>query len=88
MATGSGSLNAGTVIKIGYREAMSSDDAISLACKGLWEAADADSATGGPDALRGIYPIVATITSNGWQRVTDDRLATVFEEIATEVRAR
>ena len=88
VATGSGSLHAGTVIKIGYREAMSSDEAIALACKGLWEAADADSATGGPDALRGIYPIVATITSLGWQRVNDDRLATVFEEIATEVRAR
>jgi proteasome beta subunit len=88
VATGSGSLHAGTVIKIGYREAMSSDDAIALACKGLWEAADADSATGGPDALRGIYPIVATITSLGWQRVSDERLAAVFEEIATEVRAR
>ena len=88
VATGSGSLHAGTVIKIGYRDAMSSDDAIALACKGLWEAADADSATGGPDALRGIYPIVATITSLGWQRVSDERLATVFEEIATEVRAR
>ena len=87
-ATGSGSLHAGTVIKIGYRESMSADDAIALACKGLWEAADADSATGGPDALRGIYPIVATITSLGWERVNDDRLATVFEEIATEVRAR
>ncbi len=88
VATGSGSLHAGTVIKIGYRESMSDDDAVALACKGLWEAADADSATGGPDALRGIYPIVATITAAGWQRVTDDRLATVFEQIASEVRAR
>src|SRR3954468_13096128 len=88
VATGSGSLHAGTVIKIGYREAMSAEDAVTLACKGLWEAADADSATGGPDALRGIYPIVATITAEGWQRLNDDRLATVFEQIATEVRAR
>jgi proteasome beta subunit len=88
VATGSGSLHAGTVIKIGYREAMTSDEAVELACKGLWEAADADSATGGPDALRGIYPIVATITAEGWQRLNDDRLATVFEAIATEVRAR
>ncbi len=88
VATGSGSLHAGTVIKIGYRDSMTADDAVALACKGLWEAADADSATGGPDALRGIYPIVATITAAGWQRVTDDRLATVFEEIASEVRAR
>jgi proteasome beta subunit len=88
VATGSGSLHAGTVIKIVYREAMTSDEAVELACKGLWEAADADSATGGPDALRGIYPIVATITAEGWQRLNDDRLATVFEAIATEVRAR
>jgi proteasome beta subunit len=88
VATGSGSLHAGTVIKIGYRESMTADDAVALACKGLWEAADADSATGGPDALRGIYPIVATITAAGWLRVTDDRLASVFEQIATEVRAR
>ena len=51
-------------------------------------ASDADSATGGPDALRGIYPIVATITAEGWQRVSDEHLASVFEEIATEVRAR
>ena len=88
VATGSGSLHAGTVIKIGYRESMSSDEAIALACRGLWEAADADSATGGPDALRGIYPIVASISSGGWLRVGDDRLVTVFEGIASEVRAR
>src|SRR5215204_3384713 len=49
VATGSGSLHAGTVIKVGYRTGLSRDDAIDLAVRGLWEAADADSATGGPD---------------------------------------
>ncbi len=88
VATGSGSLHAGTVIKVGYRTDMSSDDAIDLAVRSLWEAADADSATGGPDALRGIYPIVATVTADGWQPVGDDDLATRFERIASEVRAR
>jgi proteasome beta subunit len=47
VATGSGSLHAGTVVKVGWRPAMSRDEAVTLACKGLWEAADADSATGG-----------------------------------------
>ena len=75
VATGSGSLHAGTVIKVGYRDRLDRDDAVDLACTGLWEAADADSATGGPDALRGIYPVVATITADGWQRVDDDELA-------------
>jgi proteasome beta subunit len=88
VATGSGSLHAGTVIKVGYRTDMTTDDAIDLAVRSLWEAADADSATGGPDALRGIYPIVATVTSDGWQPVDDADLAARFERIADEVQAR
>jgi proteasome beta subunit len=88
VATGSGSLHAGTVIKVGYRAAMTRDDAINLAVRSLWEAADADSATGGPDALRGIYPIVATVTADGWQPVDDDDLAPRFREIADEVLVR
>ena len=75
VATGSGSLHAGTVIKVGCRDGLDRDAAVALACRSLWEAADADSATGGPDALRGIYPVVATITADGWQRLDDDELA-------------
>jgi proteasome beta subunit len=88
VATGSGSLHAGTVIKVGYRSGLDRDDAINLAVRSLWEAADADSATGGPDALRGIYPIVATVSAEGWEPVGDDDLAPRFEAIASEVRAR
>ena len=88
VATGSGSLHAGTVIKVGYRSDMVRDEAITLACRSLWEAADADSATGGPDALRGIYPTVATVTAAGWERVGDDELASRYETIADEVRSR
>ncbi len=88
VATGSGSLHAGTVIKVGYRSGLSRDDAINLAVRSLWEAADADSATGGPDALRGIYPIVATVTGDGWRPIGDDDLAPRFESIAAEVRGR
>lgn len=88
VATGSGSLHAGTVVKVGYRPDLTRDDAVDLACTSLWEAADADSATGGPDALRGIYPVVATITAEGWQRLDDAELATRYQQIAAEVRAR
>jgi len=88
VATGSGSLHAGTVIKVGFRTSMTGDDAIDLAVRSLWEAADADSATGGADALRGIYPIVATVTADGWVPIGDDDLATRFESIASEMRAR
>ena len=88
VTTGSGSLHAGTVIKIAHRPQLSHDDAVNLACRALWEAADADSATGGPDALRGIYPVVATITSDGWQRLADDDLSTRYTTIASEMRSR
>jgi proteasome beta subunit len=86
VATGSGSLHAGTVIKLGYREGIDRDTAVDLACRALWEAADADSATGGPDALRGIYPIIATITADGFWRVDDDELAQRYRDIADRVR--
>jgi len=88
VATGSGSLHAGTVVKIGFREGLTRDEAITLACRALWEAADADSATGGPDSLRGIYPTVATIDADGFVRVDDDELAARYQTIADEVRAR
>jgi proteasome beta subunit len=88
VATGSGSLHAGTVIKVGFRDDLGRDEAVSLACRSLWEAADADSATGGPDALRGIYPVVATITERGWERLSDSELADRYTQIATEMRDR
>ncbi len=85
VATGSGSLHAGTVIKVGFRDGMSRDEAIDLCVKALWVAADNDSATGGPDPLRGIYPVVATITAEGFEPVTDAELAERFARIAAEV---
>ncbi|MEO1059663.1 MAG: proteasome subunit beta [Actinomycetota bacterium] len=88
VTTGSGSLHAGTVIKVGFRPDMSADDAVDLVARSLWEAADADSATGGPDALRGIYPVVATVDAQGWTRLADDDLASRFDAIIEEVRNR
>ncbi len=82
VATGSGSLHAGTVIKVAYRPDMDRTEAVALAARSLWEAADADSATGGPDALRRIYPVVATVTAEGWQRLGDTELAEIYAEIA------
>jgi proteasome beta subunit len=86
VATGSGSLHAGTVIKLGYAADLDRDAAIGLVCRALWEAADADSATGGPDALRGIYPIVAEVTASGFSRVPDAELAEKYEAIADAVK--
>jgi proteasome beta subunit len=85
---GSGGMHAGTVVKVGWKREMSASEAIELACRSLWEAAEADSATGGPDVLRGVYPIMATITSEGWIKANDDVLSEIFARIAQEVRTR
>lgn len=88
VSTGSGSLHAGTVIKVGFSTGLDRDAAVNLAARSLWEAADADSATGGPDVLRGIYPVIATIDADGWERLNDDDLATRYSAIIQEVSDR
>lgn len=88
VATGSGQVLAGTVLRVGWRSNLTRELAIDLAARALWEASDADAATGGPDVLRGIYPIVASIDANGWSRVPDDSLASTYDTIMREVRAR
>jgi len=77
-STGSGSLHASTVIKLGFREGLSREEALDLAINALFTAADEDSATGGPDVVRGIYPTMATITSDGFERVTEAEVAERF----------
>jgi len=67
-------LHAGTVVKLGFRDGLAEAEAIDLVLRALYEAADEDSATGGPDLLRGIFPVVATISSAGFERVADDVL--------------
>ncbi len=87
-ATGSGSLHAGTVIKLGYRDGLDRSEVVDLALSALFEAADEDSATGGPDPLRGIYPLVATITAAGFEQLSDAEIAERFEGLTDALRAR
>ena len=85
---GSGGMHAGTVVKVGWKSDLTSNDAVRLAARSLWEAADADSATGGPDALRNVYPIVAVIDANGWRSIPDEELRDIYVAISEEVRSR
>ncbi|MDQ1396543.1 MAG: proteasome beta subunit [Acidimicrobiaceae bacterium] len=80
-ADGSGGRDARTTVKLGWSEGMDRNSTIELAVQGLYEAADEDSATGGPDAVRGIYPTVATITAAGFERVAEDEVAERFAAV-------
>jgi proteasome beta subunit len=86
-ATGSGGRDARTTIKLGYRIGMSRDEAVELAIQALYEAADEDSATGGPDLVRGIYPLVATVSAEGYETVPDDDVAQLFATLIERRRA-
>ncbi len=88
-ATGSGSLHATTVIKLRHHDALDLDGAVDVVVEALFQAADEDSATGGPDPVRGIYPIVASITADGFERLDDqrvsDRTAVLLERLGGSV---
>lgn len=73
--TGSGGNEARAFLKGAWREGLSESDAIGVALEALIAAAEEDSATGGPDPKRGIYPNVVTVTGQGYREVEDEELA-------------
>lgn len=74
-ANGSGGVHARNWIKAQWREGMSRDDALDLALRALFAAADEDAATGGPDIVRRIFPTVAVIDADGYRGIADDEVA-------------
>ena len=83
--TGSGSLHAGAVVKMGYRPDLTREQVIDLVISALFEAADEDSATGGPDLVRAIYPSVATITAGGFEVVEEAEVAQRFRGLVDQL---
>ena len=86
-ATGSGGRDARTTVKLGYREGLSRDDAVELAVNALYEAADEDSATGGPDLVRGIFPLVAVVTEDGYVQLDEAEVAERFAAVIDRKRS-
>jgi proteasome beta subunit len=84
-ADGSGGRDARTTVKLGWHRDLDRSAAIELAVRALWQAADEDSATGGPDPVRRIYPTVATITAEGFERVTEDDVAERFAAVVADL---
>ena len=81
---GSGSLFARGALKKLWRPGMRRDEVIRVAVESLYDAADDDSATGGPDLVRRIFPVVMLATAEGTARLPDDDIARIAEAIVTE----
>jgi proteasome beta subunit len=83
-AIGSGSVFARGSLKKLYLAGMAEDEAITVCMHALYDAADDDSATGGPDLTRRIYPLVAVVTEDGFRRLTDDEAGEYAEAVVAE----
>jgi proteasome beta subunit len=81
---GSGSLFARGALKKLYADGMSARDAALACVQALYDAADDDSATGGPDLTRRIFPVIATITAEGFAKLPDAEAAQITEEVVRE----
>ncbi|MFP5336296.1 MAG: proteasome subunit beta [Actinomycetes bacterium] len=85
-SVGSGSVFARGALKKLYRRGMTADEAVRVVIEALYDAADDDSATGGPDMNRRIWPVVATVTAEGYERWEDGRLEPVVEAVVADRR--
>ena len=80
-SVGSGSLFARGALKKLYEPTHNAAEAVRVVVEALFDAADDDSATGGPDAIRQIWPVVSTVTADGYRRVGDEELSVIVDEV-------
>lgn len=83
-SVGSGSTFARSALKKKYTNGLDESAAIRIAIDALYDAADDDSATGGPDLARRIFPVVMTVTAAGLRRVDEAQVSAVVEAIVAE----
>ena len=84
--TGSGGRDARGSLKARYKEGLEQLAAIDIAIEALWDAADEDSATGGPDLVRGIYPLLAVIDAEGYRELDDTTVAELVQSVIEDRR--
>ena len=85
-ATGSGGKDARSSLKKRFHAGLSRDDAVKIAIEALFDAADEDVGTGGPDLMRDIYPTVASITATGMVELSEDEIRDLFRQLIDERR--
>lgn len=75
---GSGGKDARNTMREHFRRNLSEEEALRLALLALYNAAEEDVGTGGPDMVRGIYPTAKLVTAGGITDVEDPRIGTVY----------
>jgi proteasome beta subunit len=80
-SVGSGSVFARGALKKLYRDDFTEEDSVIACIHAVYDAADDDSATGGPDLTRRIFPVVASVTLDGFRRLPEDEVAAVTQRV-------
>ena len=80
-SVGSGSVFARGSLKKLYREDFDQEQCVTAVVQALYDAADDDSATGGPDLTRRIFPVVSVITADGHTRLSQDQVAAIADRV-------
>jgi proteasome beta subunit len=83
-SVGSGSVFARGALKKLYRDDFTEQNAVLACIHALYDAADDDSATGGPDLTRRIFPVVASVTADGFRKLPEDEVAQVTQRVVDE----
>jgi proteasome beta subunit len=81
---GSGSVFARGALKKLYTEDMPANEAVLCCLNALYDAADDDSATGGPDMARRIFPVVTTVTGDGFRRLPEAEVAEAVQRVVAD----
>ena len=81
---GSGSVFAKSALKKLWRPGLTRSEVVRVVVEALYDAADDDSATGGPDVRRRIYPVVRLATAEGVSRVDDAELGEIVAAVIAE----
>jgi proteasome beta subunit len=84
---GSGSVFARGAMKKLFRSDLTEEEAVLASLQALYDAADDDSATGGPDLTRRIFPVVSVIGADGYRKLPEENIATLAEQMI-EARMR
>ena len=81
---GSGSVFARGSLKKLYVDDMPVRDAVLASVQALYDAADDDAATGGPDLTRRIFPIIATVTGDGYRKLSEAETEEYAQQVVQE----
>ncbi|MDH5641827.1 MAG: proteasome subunit beta, partial [Nitrospira sp.] len=87
-AIGSGGKDARNTMREHFQRNLSEEEALKLALTALYNAADDDVGTGGPDLVRGIYPTAKFVTAQGITDVAGDTIRSMYDGLITARRSR